>query len=59
MLKVLRVGSGVAHPERFGAFVNSVCRNVLLEMGRKSAKTQDQGEDPPEIRITPSIWNGL
>ena len=53
VLKVLRVGSGVAHPERFGAFVNSVCNNVLLEAGRTSAKagtSADSGEDPAEIR---------
>jgi RNA polymerase sigma-70 factor (ECF subfamily) len=49
VLKVLRVGSGVANPERFGAFVNSVCRNVLLETGRKAARSPDAGEDPPEI----------
>lgn len=50
VLKVLRTGNGVAQPERFGAFVNSVCRNVLLEMGRKSAKSPDMGDNPPEIR---------
>jgi RNA polymerase sigma-70 factor (ECF subfamily) len=49
VLKVLRLGNGVSQPERFGAFVNSVCNNVLLELGRKSAKSPDAGEDPPEI----------
>jgi RNA polymerase sigma-70 factor, ECF subfamily len=49
VLKVIRLGNGVSHPERFGAFVNSVCNNVLLESGRKASKSPDAGEDPPEI----------
>jgi RNA polymerase sigma-70 factor (ECF subfamily) len=49
VLKVLRQGKGVSQPERFGAFVNSVCNNVLLEMGRKAAKSPDTVEDAPEI----------
>jgi RNA polymerase sigma-70 factor (ECF subfamily) len=31
---------GVRQPERFGAFVNSICNNVLLEFYRSSAKNQ-------------------
>src|SRR5207249_2360135 len=31
---------GVRQPERFGAFVNSICNNVLLEHYRSSAKSQ-------------------
>jgi RNA polymerase sigma-70 factor (ECF subfamily) len=31
---------GVRQPERFGAFVNSICNNVLLEYYRSSAKNQ-------------------
>ena len=31
---------GVRHPERFGAFVNAICNNVLLEHYRSSAKKQ-------------------
>jgi RNA polymerase sigma factor (sigma-70 family) len=50
VLKSIRQGGGVSHPERFGAFVNSVCNNVLLESGRKAARNPDIGEDPPEIR---------
>jgi RNA polymerase sigma-70 factor (ECF subfamily) len=49
VLKVLRVGKGVSQPERFGAFVNSVCNNVLLELGRRSAKMPDSAEESPEI----------
>jgi len=49
VLKVLRVGGGVSHPERFGAFVNSVCNNVLLELGRHSAREPGAGENPPDV----------
>ena len=38
VLKALRHGSGVSHPERFGAFVNSVCNNVLLEFLHKESR---------------------
>jgi RNA polymerase sigma-70 factor (ECF subfamily) len=31
---------GVRQPERFGAFVNSICNNVLLEHYRATAKSQ-------------------
>jgi RNA polymerase sigma-70 factor, ECF subfamily len=31
---------GVRQPERFGAFVNSICNNVLLEHYRSSARNQ-------------------
>jgi len=34
VLSVLRSKSGVRHPERFGAFVHAVCRNVALETWR-------------------------
>src|SRR5260370_10073179 len=35
-----REGGGVRQPERFGAFVNSICNNVLLEYYRSLAKNQ-------------------
>jgi len=34
----LRQEGGIRQPERFGAFVNSVCNNVLLEHYRAAAK---------------------
>jgi RNA polymerase sigma-70 factor (ECF subfamily) len=34
VLKALRRGAGVEHPERFGAFVNTVCNNVMYELCR-------------------------
>jgi RNA polymerase sigma-70 factor (ECF subfamily) len=48
VLKALRFGSGVAQPDRFGAFVNSVCNNVLLELSHKQAKHPAIDEDAPE-----------
>jgi RNA polymerase sigma-70 factor, ECF subfamily len=35
---------GVRQPERFGAFVNSICNNVLLEYYRSAAKNQPMDE---------------
>jgi RNA polymerase sigma-70 factor, ECF subfamily len=44
---------GVQHPERFGALVNSVCNNVLLEQYRSSnrADSMEDGFDPPDKTI--------
>jgi len=47
----LRKEGGVRHPERFGAFVNSICNNVLLEYYRSSAKNlpmEDEHMDIPD-----------
>jgi RNA polymerase sigma-70 factor, ECF subfamily len=53
VLGVLRKNEGVQHPERFGAFVNSVCNNVLLEQYRSStrAESMDETFDPPDKTI--------
>ncbi len=48
VLKTLRQGSGVTHPERFGSFVNSVSNNVLLEMNHKQSKHPLMEEGAPE-----------
>jgi len=40
VIAALRREGGVRQPERFGAFVNSICNNVLLEYYRSSAKNQ-------------------
>ena len=34
---------GVRQPERFGAFVNSICNNVLLEFYRSSSRDHPLG----------------
>ena len=40
VLQAVRAGDAIRSPERLGAFVNSVCRNVLLESYRASSRTQ-------------------
>jgi RNA polymerase sigma-70 factor (ECF subfamily) len=48
VLKALRQGAGVTHPERFGSFVNSVSNNVLLELNQKNSKHAPMDDDTPE-----------
>jgi RNA polymerase sigma factor (sigma-70 family) len=48
VLKALRRGAGVTHPERFGSFVNSVANNVLLELSHKNSKHPLMDDDTPE-----------
>jgi RNA polymerase sigma-70 factor, ECF subfamily len=48
VLRVLRQGSGVTHPERFGAFVNTVCNNVMLEFLNKESRNCQPPENGPE-----------
>ena len=40
VIAALHREGGVRQPERFGAFVNSICNNVLLEYYRSSGKNQ-------------------
>src|SRR6267143_7105404 len=44
VIAALHREGGVRQPERFGAFVNSICNNVLLEYYRSSAKNQQLEE---------------
>ena len=51
VIGVVRKDGGVRQPERFGAFVNSICNNILLEYYRSSAKSQpmeDEHQDIPD-----------
>ena len=45
----------VRYPERFGAFVNSICNNVLLEHYRSSAKKQPT--EGAHMEIPGQIWD--
>ena len=45
----LRKDGGIRQPERFGAYVNSICNHVLLEFYRSSAKNQPLEDDHMEI----------
>ena len=50
---VLRKEGGLKNPERLGAFVNSVCNNVLFETYRSSARVESLDfEDRPELPAT-------
>ena len=51
VIAAVRKEGGVRQPERFGAFVNSVCNNVLLEYYRSLGKNQQMDETREE---TPS-----
>ena len=53
VLQVLRQKGGLEHPERLGAFVNSVCNNVLFEKFREAARhsQMNEGADWPDGRI--------
>lgn len=40
VIAAVRTSGGVRQPERFGAFVNSICNNVLLEFYRSSSRSK-------------------
>ena len=48
VFRALRKKDGIVYPERLGAFVNSVCENVLLEFFRSGKSTFQIPEDGPE-----------
>ena len=51
VVRALRSPEGVRDPERLGAFVNSVCNNVLLEFFRAEGRHRPTaGEPDPEVR---------
>ena len=45
VLTALRSPTGIRQPERLGAFVNSICNNVLLEQYRANAKVTSIEEE--------------
>lgn len=49
VLRMLRQGSGITQPERFGAFVNSVCNRVFQELSHKQSRHPLLDGDAPEI----------
>lgn len=54
VLKTIRTETGIRSPERFGAFVNSVCNNVLMEYYRSSSHSgpsDERSADPPDRTI--------
>lgn len=49
VLAAVRSDAGIRDPERLGAFVNSVCNNVLLEFYRASSRNPQEPENKPEV----------
>ncbi len=49
VIAVLRREGGIRQPERFGAFVHSVCRNVLRETARDAQRTRPLQEEQFEL----------
>jgi RNA polymerase sigma-70 factor (ECF subfamily) len=54
VLTILRHGEGVKRPERFGAFVNGVCNNVMREFCRGDGR-EDPWDDSVEEPIDPTV----
>ena len=55
VLITLKEKGGLASAESLGAFVNSVCNNVLFECYRAGAKVQQLAEDHDEAEGRPSV----
>ena len=60
VLTTLKERGGLASAESLGAFVNSVCNNVLFECYRAGAKVQQlaEGHDQPDEQ-RPTVESGL
>jgi RNA polymerase sigma-70 factor, ECF subfamily len=58
VLGVLRNQGGIRQPERLGAFVNSICNNVLLEHYRANARDTPL-EDEPETDLPDPVIDVL
>src|SRR5262249_36713025 len=62
VLTALKKKGSLASPESLGAFVNSVCNNVLLETYRSSARTsstEDEAVDEPQDEEPSAEWRVL
>jgi RNA polymerase sigma-70 factor (ECF subfamily) len=49
VFQALRKDGGIRQPERIGAFVNSVCNNVVLEFNRAGSRIALTGETPEKV----------
>lgn len=49
VIAAVRTTGGVRQPERFGAFVNSICNNILLEFYRSSSRSKPLEDSHLEI----------
>ena len=48
VLRHIRQHGGIEHPERLGAFVNTVCNNVTLEFFRAQGRHPNLSDSTPE-----------
>jgi RNA polymerase sigma-70 factor (ECF subfamily) len=55
VLKALRQPGGIQSPGGFGAFVNSVCNNVLFEMYRSHSRTAPLEEESSVVVADPRV----
>ena len=55
----LRKESGIREPERLGAFVNSVCNNVLLEYYRSASQEKSSDDEEAEANIPDPAINAV
>lgn len=54
VIRTLRTGTGIEFPERFGAYVNSVCNNVTHELLRQNGRFEPLNSDvtdPVDTRV--------
>jgi RNA polymerase sigma-70 factor, ECF subfamily len=54
-MKTLRQPGGIQSPGGFGAFVNSVCNNVLFEMYRSHSRTTPLEEEAGDALPDPAM----
>lgn len=61
VLNALKKKGGLAAPETLGAFVNSVCNNVLFEMYRSNARATPLDDEPqePETGEATAEWRAM
>lgn len=60
VLATLRKENGLRQPERLGAFVNTVCNNVLFEHYRANSRSESlDEEDRPELPATGATAHDL
>jgi RNA polymerase sigma-70 factor (ECF subfamily) len=50
VLRAVRSPEGIRKPEGLGAFVNSVCNNILLEYGRSERRHRTPDEPEPVVK---------
>lgn len=59
VLKAVRTEGTIRQPERLGAFVNSICNNVLQEYFRSSQRTNQFDDDAPDPADTAPGVDGM